>query len=90
MPIFSDMISLLNELTRKNVPFKWTDQCQKRLSYIKQIITMSLILVYPDPDKQYCLFNDRGKHTWSGILVQYTEQMKKDGINLNITHPIIY
>ena len=37
-PIFSDTIRPLNELTRKNVHFKWTDQCQN-LEYIKQVIT---------------------------------------------------
>ena len=26
-PVFSDMIRLLHELTRKNVPFNWTEQC---------------------------------------------------------------
>ena len=43
-PIFSDIIQLLNELTRENVPFKWTDQGQKSLDHVKQIITTSLIL----------------------------------------------
>ena len=28
-PIFGEIIRPLNELTRKNVSFKWTDQCQK-------------------------------------------------------------
>ena len=30
----------------------------------------NLILFYPDPDKQYYLFTDSSKHSWSGILVQ--------------------
>ena len=28
-PIFGDMIQLLNKLTKKKVPFKWSEQCQK-------------------------------------------------------------
>ena len=28
-PIFSDIIRTHNELTKKDVPFKWTKQCQK-------------------------------------------------------------
>ena len=39
LPIFSDMIRPLNELTRKNTPFKWTQQCQVSLVYVKQVIT---------------------------------------------------
>ena len=34
------MIRPLNELTKKNVPFKWTKQCQKSLDYVKEVITM--------------------------------------------------
>ena len=52
-PIFRDTIGSLNELTKKNDPFKWTDQCQRSLEYIKHIITINPILIYPDPNKQY-------------------------------------
>ena len=50
-PMFSDMIQPLNDLTKKNVPFKWTKECQKSLDYIKQVITTSPILVYSNPSK---------------------------------------
>ena len=49
--IFSDMIRLLNELSRKNINYKLTKQCQKSLDYVKQVITVSSILVYPHRDK---------------------------------------
>ena len=60
-PVFSDMIRPLNELTKKNVSFKWMEQCQKTLDYIKLVITTNPVLVYPDPDKQCYLFMDRSK-----------------------------
>ena len=50
-PIFSDMITPLNEFTKKNIPFTWTKQCQKTLDCVKQVITTNCILVYPDPEK---------------------------------------
>ena len=68
-PISSDTITPLNELTKSNIPFKWTDQGQKGLEYIKQVITTNPILIYPDPNKQYFLFTDSIKHSWSGILI---------------------
>ena len=71
-PIFSNEILPLNELTRKNVPFKWTEQCQKSSDYIKHIITTSPILA-PDTDKQYIPFMDSSKHSWCGVLIQYSE-----------------
>ena len=72
------------------MPFKWTEQCQSSLDYVKQIIATSPILTYPDPYKQYYLFTDSSKHSWSGILVQYAKQKKDDGTKLNIPHPITY
>ena len=89
-PVFSDMIKPLNELSKKNVPFKWTEQCQKSLDYIKQVITTNPILFYPDPNKQYYHFTHSSKHSWSGILVQYTEQAREDGTKLKVFHPITY
>ena len=65
-------------------------QCQKSLDYMKQIITTSPILAYPDPDKQNYLFTDSSKHSWSRILVKYTKQMKEYGTKLNVPHPITY
>ena len=73
-PVFSDMIRPLNEITRKNIPFKWMEQCQKSLDYIKHVITTNPIFIHPDLDKQYYLFAERSKHSWSGIPIQYTEQ----------------
>ena len=71
------MILLLNELTRKNVPFKWTEQCLKSLDYFKQIITTSLILAYSDPEKQYYLFTDSNKHSWMESLYSILNKWKK-------------
>ena len=88
--VFRDMIRPLNELTMKNIPFKWTKQCQKILHYVKQVITTNHIFVYPDPDKQYYLFTDSSKYSWSGILIQYTEQVRENGTALKIPHPITY
>ena len=84
------MIRPLNKLTKKNVPFKWMEQCQKSLDYIKQVITTNPILVYPDPDKQYYPFMDSSKHSQSNILVQYTEHLREDGTILKVPHPITY
>ena len=84
------MIRPLNELAKKNIPFKWMEQCQKSLDYVKHVITTNPILVYPDPDKQYYIFMDSSKHSWSGILVEYTEYTREDGTKLKVPHPITY
>ena len=81
-PIFSNTIRSLNKVTRENIPFKWTDQCQRSLEYIKQVITTKPILIYPNPNKQYYLFMVSSKHSWSGNFVQYSEQAKDDGTKI--------
>ena len=73
-----------------SVPFKWTKQCKKDLDNIKQIITTNPILAYPDPDKQYYLFTDSSKHSWNGILIQYTEQTKENGTHIKVPYSIRY
>ena len=47
-------------------------------------------LVYPDPDKLYYIFTDSSKHSWSGILIQYTEQAREDSTKFKVHHPITY
>ena len=73
-PTLIDIIWPWNELTKKTIPFKWTEDWQKSLDYIKQIITISLILAHTSPDKKYYHFMESRKHTWSGVLIQYHEQ----------------
>ena len=43
-------------------------QSQKTLDYVKEVINTNPILVYLNQDKQYNLFTDSSKHSWSGIL----------------------
>ena len=72
------------------VPFVWTAACQTALDMIKHAVTNSPVLTYPDPNKQYHLFTDASKHTWSGVLTQTRETLKENG-KLDITyHPITY
>ena len=63
---------------------------QKSLDYVKQAITTTPILVYPDPDMHTYLFTDSSKHSWSDILIQYTEQVKEESTKLKVHHPITY
>ena len=53
-------------------------------------ITTSSILAYLDLGKQYFLFIDSSKHSWTGIFIQYTDQSKEDRTNIKIPHTITY
>ena len=65
IPMFSSIVSPITSLTKKNTPFVWTAACQTALEMIKQTITNSPVLIYPDPNKQYHLFTATSNHTWS-------------------------
>ena len=88
--MLSSIVSPITSMTKKNAPFVWTATCQTTLDMIKQTITNSPVLIYPDPNKQYHLFIDTSNHTWSGVLTQNRETSRKNG-KLDITyHPITY
>ena len=48
------------------------------------------ILIHPEPNKKYYLITDSSKHSWSGILVQYSEQTKDDVTKIKKNTPITY
>ena len=37
---------------------------------------------------QYYLFTDTSKHSWSGVLVQYSEHEQENFTKSHISHPI--
>ena len=88
--LFSNTIRPLNELTRKNATFKFTGQYLRCLEYMKQTIKTSHIVIYQDQNKQYYLYIDSSKHSWNGILIQYSEQKKYDRTKIKIPYPIAY
>ena len=63
IPMFISIVSPITFLTKKNAPFVWTAACQTALDTIKQAITNSPVLFYPEPNKQYHLFTDASNHT---------------------------
>ena len=84
-PIFSNTVIPPNELTRINVPLKIDISMPKKLRiHYTGLLQQTPILIYPHLKKQYYLFMDSSKHSWSDILVQYAEQTKDDGTRIKI------
>ena len=48
----------------------WTSKHQLAFDTLKDCLMQSPILVYPDPNREYHLFTDASKYTWSAILMQ--------------------
>ena len=89
IPRFADIARPMTNLTKQDVSFKWTLQCQASFEMLKDALITSPILKYPDPNKPYTLFTDASKYTWACVLTQEHEH-KKDGKIFKINHPITF
>ena len=81
VPRLADISRVLTHLTKKDVEFKWTTECEKCFQILKEFLQQAPILKYPDPQANYTLYTDASKYAYTGILTQHI-----DGID----HPITY
>ena len=89
IPKYSDIAKPLTELTKLDVPFVWTYQCQKSFELLKEYLLKEPILVYPDTSKPYTLYTDASKYAWAGVLTQrYVHEI--EGKEKEIYHPVTY
>ena len=81
VPRFADISRVLTHLTKKDVEFKWTAECENCFQILKKFLQESQILRYPDPEANYTLYTDASKYAYAGVLTQDV-----DGTD----HPITY
>ena len=89
IPRFADIARPLTNLTKKDVEFNWTEQCQKTFELLKEMLIKEPILKYPDPEKSYTLFTDASKYAWACVLTQEYEH-EIEGKPRKYLHPITY
>ena len=89
IPRFADIARPMTNLTKQDIPFEWTVQCQAAFELLKEAIITSPILKYPDPNKGYTLFTDASKYAWACVLTQ-EYQYEKGGKECKINHPITF
>ncbi|KAG7303852.1 hypothetical protein JYU34_010754 [Plutella xylostella] len=70
IPNFSDKVYSLNKLCKKNVPFKWDEQCQKDFELVKQSLLSPPVLQYPNYDEtnEFRLQTDASGYALGAIL----------------------
>ena len=86
VPRFADISRPLTKLTRQDVTFQWTEQCQKAFNHLRELLMEYPILRYPDPKQGYTLYTDASGIGWSGVLTQEFQDEKGKRKN----HPICY
>ena len=75
VPRFADISKVLTHLTKKDVEFKWTPECENCFQILKEFLQQAPILKYPDPQASYMLYTDASKYTYAGILTQHSNVM---------------
>ena len=89
IPRFADIARPMTNLTKQDIPFEWTIQCQAAFELLKEAIITSPILKYPDPNKGYTWFTDASKYAWACVLTQ-EYQYEKGGKEYKINYPITF
>ena len=84
VPKFALIAAPIHVLTKKNVPFQWTDECESAFNQLKVALSTSPVLVYPrfGPGHSFILETDAS----TGGLGAVLSQMREDGT----IHPIAY
>ena len=73
---FSTIASPLTKLTRKNVPFVWTDDCEKSFQKLKTWLTTTPILVLSFGSGGFVVFTDA---SWIGLGYAFMQNDKVIG-----------
>ena len=67
---FSTIAGPLHELARKDVEFKWTDDCEQAYNTLREALMQPPVLAYPDYDKPYTLETDASDDAVGFVLSQ--------------------
>lgn len=70
IPNFANICKPLNKLTRKNIIFVWSQDCQNSFEKLKTALVQPQILQYPDFNKQFIVTTDASKDACGAVLSQ--------------------
>ncbi|GFS37940.1 retrovirus-related Pol polyprotein from transposon 17.6 [Nephila pilipes] len=67
---FSSISRLLHKLTEAKQKLFWTDECEEAFRQLKEALTFSPVLAYPQPDKLFILDTDASNESVGVVLSQ--------------------
>ena len=70
---FAKIASPLNHLTRKQVDFVWSPECEKAFQELKERLCSPPVLAYPDFSQPFHLYTDASQHALGYVLGQIRE-----------------
>lgn len=77
IPNFAKITRPLNELTRLQTTFKWTEECQLAFNKLKNYLLDPQVLAYPDLTKQFIVTTDASKTGYGAILSQIINNVER-------------
>ena len=89
VPRFADISRPLMRLTKKEIVFNWTPECQKSFNLLKSYLCGEPILKYADTSKPYTLYTDASKYSSVGVLTQ-SHTTVIDGKSVITDHPVTF
>lgn len=72
IPNFSSIVVPLTTLTKKNISWNWTSDCDAAFQTIKEALVTAPILTCPDFDKPFTLQTDASSYGIGAVLTQNT------------------
>ena len=82
IPGFAQIARPLHSLTCKDTRFVWSSECKRAFEVLKQKLTTSPVLAYPDFDQDFVLETDASVQGIGAVLGQYQDDHK--------LHPVAY
>lgn len=82
IPQFAKIAQPLHALTKKDIVFKWTQQCQEAMDILKLKLISAPVLAYPDFERPFILETDASIQGLGVVL----SQVREDGRS----HPVAY
>ena len=77
VPGYTELAKPLHKAAAKGANFKWTGECQVAFEKLKEVLTQSPILVYPEPGQPYILDTDASDTGSGAVLSQLREGLEK-------------
>ena len=77
VPNFSSIIAPVTRLTRKNIKWEWTAECQQSFNQIKEALVTAPVLTCPDFNRPFVLQTDASHYGLGAILTQQFDEGEK-------------
>ena len=81
MGTFADLTAPLRELTKNNVRFNWTPECEASMKRIKELLTSEVVIAPFDPKRDTKLYVDRSPFGIAACLTQRADNGSYQMVN---------